>query len=240
MTSRSLLLLSTSTMHGGAFLDYCKESVRSHFSELNEILFVPYARPSGISNDEYTKIVSECLGEWGLGVRGIHTLKNPKKDLLDYGGIYVGGGNTFLLLKSLYEFDLVKSIQTKVLSGEMKYMGSSAGTNVACPAINTTNDMPIVYPPSFNALDLIPFSINPHYLDPVQGLKHMGESRETRINEFHFHSDRKVLGLREGSWLEIEADRMNLKGTQSARLFTRGISPSEIAPDQDVSFLLKD
>jgi len=236
--ARNLLLLSTTTIHGSAFMEYCLDVIADHFNHTDKVLFIPYARPSGISHDEYTDMVSEKMALIGKEVKGIHEFPNPKDAIEQYEAVYIGGGNTFLLLKELYEHDLVPAIRKKVLSRGMRYMGSSAGTNVACKAINNTNDMPIVYPPSFDALELVPFNINPHYLDPDPNSKHKGETRETRINEFHFQSDIPVVGLREGSWLKIEGDDIKLGGDFTARIFQKGKEVMELASDADFSFLL--
>lgn len=236
--SRDLLLLSTTTVYGSSFMDYCIDDVADHFQGLKEIAFVPYARPGGISHDEYTNIVQNRLKKIGIEVKGVHELENPKDSISSFGAVYIGGGNTFLLLKDLYSSGLIESVRKEVLNNGMKYMGSSAGTNVACKAINNTNDMPIVYPPSFEALGLIPFNINPHYLDPDPNSKHKGETRETRINEFHFQSSIPVVGLREGSLLKIDDNKVSIGGKLPVRLFTKGNAPKEIAPEEDLSFLL--
>ena len=220
-------------------MDYCIEDVKEHFAGLDSILFVPYARPSGISHDAYTSIVRERLEKINLKVKGIHEFSDPLKALDEFQGIYIGGGNTFLLIKSLHEHQLIDAIKEKVEDGRLKYMGSSAGTNVACMTVNNTNDMPIVHPPSFDGLSLVPFNINPHYLDPDPNSKHKGETRETRINEFHFQSAIPVVGLREGSWLKLKDNHLSLGGTLSARLFRAGEKAIEMNPDEDFNFLLK-
>ena len=235
---RQLLLLSTTSVHGSSFMEYCIDEIAVHFSGVKEILFVPYARPSGISHDEYTDLVRNKLSDVGIGVKGVHELENPKSELQNYEGIYIGGGNTFLLLKQLYENHLVEKIRNLVMSGKLCYMGSSAGTNVACQTISNTNDMPIVYPPSFNALSLVPFNINPHYLDPDPNSKHKGETRETRINEFHYQESYPVLGLREGSFLKISGNQIELGGDLKMRLFQKGKEAVEMGPEEDFSFLL--
>lgn len=240
MNSRNLLLLSTSTIYGSGFLDYCIEDVKSHFEGINSILFIPYARPSGITHEEYTDLVRERLFKIDIQVKGINEFNNQQKALDEFGGIYIGGGNTFLLLRELYAQNLMGGIREKVNSGAMRYMGSSAGTNVACMTINNTNDMPIVYPPSFEALELAPFNINPHYIDPDPESKHKGETRETRINEFHTQGNIPVVGLREGSYLKIEKDDIQLFGNHSARIFRSGQSPEEIKSGQNLKFLLTD
>jgi len=220
-------------------MDYCIEEVKAHFKGLQEILFIPYARPSGISLDEYTRIVRERLDKINLKVKGIHEFENPLKALDDFSGIYIGGGNTFLLIKSLYENELMQGIRDRVEDGRMKYMGSSAGTNVACKTVNNTNDMPIVYPPSFEGLSLVPFNINPHYLDPDPTSKHKGETRETRINEFHFQSPITVVGLREGSWFKLKDGDLSLGGNHSARVFRAGQDTTEMSPEADFNFLME-
>lgn len=152
--------------------------------------------------------------------------------------LYVGGGNSFRLLKTLQQYDLLDIVRRRVASGELRYMGSSAGSNMACPSLRTTNDMPIVQPRSFEAFGLIPFQINPHYLDPAPNSTHMGETRAQRIEEFLQENDVPVLGLREGSWLRQLGPKLYLQGLNGARLFTRNAHPQEIVPDTDLSWLL--
>ena len=198
----NLLILSTSTVHGKGYLEYIFNEVKDFFAGAEEIIFVPYARPSGISHNEYTAMAAGVFERMGIKVRGVHTFGNPAEGIHRAAGAFIGGGNTFLLLKQLYENGLIKPIRERVKMG-MPYMGASAGSNVAGQTINTTNDMPIVYPPSFEALGLMPFNVNPHYLDPAPNSRHMGETREVRINEFHTQSKLPVVGLREGSWLRF-------------------------------------
>jgi dipeptidase E len=236
---KEVLLLSTSTIHGSTFLQYCISEVEAHFKGIDKILFVPYARPSGISYEEYTSIVQGVLEPLGKKVVGIHELENKKAALSDFKGIYIGGGNTFLLTKALYENDLIASIKDLVEDGSLKYMGSSAGTNVAGLTINNTNDMPITYPPSFEAMGLVPFNINPHYLDPDPNSTHKGETRETRINEYHFQSKIPVVGLREGSSLKLINGHLSLGGDKTARIFQAGKEPIELSAKEDFNFLLK-
>lgn len=237
--TREILLLSTSTVYGGTFLDYCLDEVNEHFEGTDEILFVPYARPGGISFDDYTGLVSKKFREMNKKVTGAHEVENLTGKLNHFGGVYIGGGNTFLLLKTLYDLNLMEGLRHVVLKEKMKYMGSSAGSNVACKTISNTNDMPIVYPPSFDALSLVPFNINPHYLDIDPTSRHQGESRETRIREFHFQFKIPVVGLREGSWLKITDDKISLCGNLQARLFMPGSAPAEKSPSDDLSFLLR-
>jgi dipeptidase E len=165
----------------------------------------------------------------GYELTSIHTAENPVAAVLETEAVFIGGGNTFRLLKALYDFDLIEAIRNRVSNG-MPYIGSSAGSNVAAPTIKTTNDMPIVQPPSFNALGLVSFQINPHYLDPDPNSKHMGETREERIVQFLEENEMPVVGLREGAMLRIENGETILRGSTGARIFRRGIEPLEISP----------
>lgn len=200
------------------------------------MLFIPYALSD---HDRYTEKVGTVLKRWGFDCEGVHSKPDPVEAVRAAQAIYIGGGNTFLLLKSLYDNGLVEPIRERVLDHSVPYVGSSAGTNVATKSIHTTNDMPIVYPPSFDALALVPFNINPHYLDPEVGGTHRGETREERILQFHEQNEALVLGLREGSTLLVDGDRATLVGTRKARLFRRGREPEEFDAGADLSFLLK-
>ena len=215
---KKILLASTSTIYGGTYLSYLKEELIHFFEDADEILFIPYARPSGISHDEYTERARAFFSSIGKKVVGIHTSPNPKEAVKNAKAIFTGGGNTFLLVTKLYEQGLVEPLREAVNKG-IPYMGASAGTNIAGQSMQTTNDMPIIYPPSFKTLGIVPFNINPHYLDPDPNSKHKGETRETRINEFHVLNDTPVIGLREGSWLLIENGKLSLKGGLTARIF---------------------
>jgi len=212
-----LLVISTSTIHGSGYLEYIREEILD-FLQTDELLFIPFARPSGISHDEYTSNVLTALNPFGIKVTGVHTYENPIEAVKNAKAIFIGGGNTFLLLKTLYELGMVEVLREVVANGT-PYMGSSAGSNMTGLTIGTTNDMPIVYPPSFDALQFLPFNINPHYLDPNPNSKHKGETRETRINEFHQFNTQTVIGLREGSWLRVENGVVELKGKLTARIF---------------------
>jgi len=200
----------------------------ANFLNTDEILFVPYARPSGVTYDEYTENPRKAFATKGIRVKGLHEFENLQEAILKAKAIFTGGGNTFLLLKSLYELDLIDALRTAVNSGT-PYMGSSAGSNITGLTIGTTNDMPIVYPPSFEALGFLPFNLNPHYLDPDLNSKHKGETRETRIKEFHKFNSQPVLGLREGSWLEVQKGKIELKGNLTARLFQQEKEAREIS-----------
>lgn len=232
-----LLIVSTSKIHGSEYMEYLYEELGDFFNGIKEILFIPYARPGGMSYDEYTRLSREAFAKIDIKVKGIHEFDDPRSAIESARAIFTGGGNTFLLLKTLYNNQLIEPLKQVVQAGT-PYMGSSAGSNLTGLTIGTTNDMPIVYPPSFDALQLVPFNINPHYLDPDPDSKHQGETRETRITEFLNFNHQPVLGLREGSWLRREGDELTLKGTLSARLFEKNQDPRELVPG-DVSFLLK-
>lgn len=226
-TSLNLLVVSTSTIHGSTFLEYIKDDF-VEFIDSEELLFIPYARPSGISCDDYTAKVQAALADRNINVRGIHTFENQQEAIENAKAIFVGGGNTFLLLKTLYDLSLVELLRT-VVRGGTPYVGTSAGSNLTGLTIGTTNDMPIVYPASFDALQLLPFNINPHYLDPDPTTTHKGETRETRIHEFLQLNSQAVIGLRAGSWLAVKNGKIELKGTLSARLFNQHQAPKELA-----------
>ena len=170
------------------------------------MLFLPYARPSGISYDDYTAKAKSAFSTIGINVKGIHEFKNPKEAILNAEAIFTGGGNTFELVNQLYKQDIFDVLKEVVENGT-PYLGTSAGSNICGVNMMNTNDMPIVYPPSFKTLEFIPFNINAHYLDPVEGSTHMGETRTTRIKEFHTQKNTPVVGLREGSWLEVENEK---------------------------------
>ena len=191
------------------------------------ILFIPYARPSGITYTEYTKIAKNAFAKIKIDVVGIHEFENPKEAILKAEAIFTGGGNTFELVNQLYKNDVLLTLKN-VLENGTPYLGTSAGSNICGINMMNTNDMPIVYPPSFTTLGCIPFNINAHYLDPIVGSKHKGETRETRIKEFHVFNTMDVLGLREGSWLEVNGDEIILKGDLTARLFQQHKKPVEI------------
>ena len=216
-----LLIVSTSKIHGSEYMEYLLDELKDYFRDVKEILFIPYARPGGMSYDDYTSVSRDAFAQIGIGVRGIHEFEDAAEAVSKAEGIFTGGGNTFLLLKTLYENKLIEPLRNAVRNGA-PYMGSSAGSNITGLSVGTTNDMPIVYPPSFDALQLVPFNINPHYLDPDPNSKHQGETRETRIGEFMHFNTQPVIGLREGSWLRREGDKLELKGVLSARLFEKG------------------
>ena len=231
-----MIIASTSTLHGSGYLNYLLEELSFFFKDTDTILFIPYARPGGISHEEYTQKAQEAFSQIGKQVKGIHEFGNPKDALKNAKGIFVGGGNTFVLLTQLYRNDVIKTLQDVIKDGT-PYLGTSAGSNLCGLTINTTNDMPIVYPPSFKALAMVPFNINPHYLDPDATSKHMGETRETRIQEFHAFNSQPVIGLREGSWLEVNGDSIILEGELDARIFEYNKAPYEVKTGTDLSDL---
>ena len=218
---KRILLASTSTVYGGTYLSYLRDELIDFFTGIDEILFVPYARPSGITHDEYTQIAQQFFNRVGKRIVGLHTFADPKKAIRQAKAIFTGGGNTFVLVNQLYGLEMMDVLRETVENGTL-YMGTSAGSNIAGQTMQTTNDMPIVYPPSFKTLGLVPFNINPHYLDPDPQSKHKGETRETRIKEFHVFNDTPVIGLREGSWLRVEDEKVSLKGDLTARIFLKG------------------
>jgi dipeptidase E len=230
---KNIIIASTSTLHNGQYLDYLLPEIQLFFGHCSEIIFIPYARPSGISHDDYTKKVAQVFGKISIAVKGIHEFKNPIEAIEKAQGIFTGGGNTFLLVSQLYENNLVETLKKAVLNGT-PYLGTSAGSNICGVTMSTTNDMPIVYPPSFTTLGWVPFNINPHYLDPIEGSTHMGETRETRILEFLQLNAEPVIGLREGSWLKVKGDSIILKGALTARVFKRNETPYEIIPETEL------
>ncbi|KPJ95817.1 MAG: (alpha)-aspartyl dipeptidase [Gemmatimonas sp. SG8_17] len=235
--TRQLLLISTSTVHGSGYLDYCASEIRAFLPGAPRVLFVPYARPSGLTHDEYTQKASEKFAKIGLELVGIHAAPDPAAAVRGADALFVGGGNTFLLLNQLYSNNLMDPIRKRVADG-LPYVGTSAGSNVAGATIGTTNDMPIVYPPSFDALRLVPFNLNPHYLDPDPHSTHRGETRETRIQEFHSFNAQPVVGLREGAMLHVAGNSVHLQGSAGARLFRRDAAPEELVPGGRLDFLL--
>ena len=231
-----MIIASTSTIHGGIYLEYLLPTLEIHFRECAEILFIPYARPGGISHDDYTNSVRSAFAKINKTVKGLHEFANPTEAIQNAQGIFTGGGNTFLLVTQLYENKVMEVLANVVESGT-PYLGSSAGSNITGLTMQTTNDMPIIYPPSFKTLGLIPFNLNPHYLDADLQSKHMGETRETRIKEFHAFNDTPVLGLREGSWLEVIGSTILLKGDLTARLFRQNKAPEELESETDLSWI---
>jgi len=219
-----LLLISNSTQHGRHYLDHAEAEIRSLLGPSARVLFVPYAL---YDRDAYAEIARTRFEAMGYACDSIHRAPDPRKAVENAGALFIGGGNTFRLLKALYESRLLEPIRARVASG-MPYTGASAGTVVTCPTIRTTNDMPIVEPPSLTALGLVWFQINCHYLDPDPNSKFMGETREVRLKEFHEENELAVVGLREGDFLRVEKGTVTLKGSFGARIFRRGEAPAEV------------
>ncbi len=230
-----LLLISNSTNYGSGYLDHCADEIKDFLGPIDALLFVPFALQD---YDGYANKTRDRYAALGIRVASIHEFPDPVCAVKTAKAVHVGGGNTFRLLKKLFELNLVEAIREGVRAG-MPYIGASAGTNVATVSIRTTNDMPIVYPPTFDALAFVPFNINPHYLDPDPASTHQGETREQRIREFLEENDKIVVGLREGSWLRIENGQVALKGLKGARVFRRGREPEEYAPGSSLDFLLR-
>jgi len=224
--TKRILLISNSTLYGSGYLDHAEAELRSFLGDVKRVLFVPYAL---FDRDKYAATAQQRFQKLGYDLTSIHTASDPVQAVRETDAVFIGGGNTFRLLKALYEFNLRGPIRERV-SGGMPYIGSSAGSNVAGPTIKTTNDMPIVQPPSFDALGLVSFQLNPHYLDADPNSKHMGETREERIMQFLEENDTPVIGLREGAMLRIEHDQTLLRGSTGARIFRCGEEPKEVLP----------
>lgn len=232
---KNIVLASTSTLFGGAYLDYLTPVVTSLFEGVKEIIFIPYARPGGISHDDYTARAAAYFATLGISVHGLHTFADPVAAIRNAKGFFTGGGNTFLLVKQLHERNCMQVLKQAVENGAA-YLGTSAGSNIGGINMQTTNDMPIVYPPSFSTMGLVPFNLNPHYLDPVEGSQHMGETRETRIREFHTQHNIPVVGLREGNWIRVNGETVVVEGLHTTRIFEQGKTPYEIQPGAALSF----
>jgi len=233
-----LLLISNSTNVGESYLEHARDKLKD-FLNINycNILFIPYAGVT-ISYTDYSLKVNALFREIGFFVDSIDKFRNPSEAVKNAKVIMVGGGNTFQLLKLIYDNKLLALIREKIISGT-PYIGWSAGANIACPSIRTTNDMPVVQPESLNSLNLIPFQINPHFLD-FHPEGHAGETREARIKEFiELNREIYVVGLREGTMLKIEDQKINLLGRRSARIFRYGMEPVEIKPGEDLTYLLR-
>ncbi|WP_327171157.1 dipeptidase PepE [Streptomyces sp. NBC_01336] len=230
----NLLLLSNSTQHGRGYLEHALDTVAAFLPSGARLAFVPYALADYAT---YTARVRTALEPVGISVRGVHENADPVAELAASDAVFIGGGNSFRLLSALYRTGLRDAVTEAVREG-LPYMGASAGTNMAAPTLRTTNDMPIVQPPSFETLGLVPFQINPHYLDPDPASTHKGETREERLTEFLEENDAPVLGLREGSWLRVDGRQARVQGARPARLFTRGAQPQELPVGADVSHLL--
>jgi dipeptidase E len=228
------LLISSSACHPTGYLDHAEPELRDFLGPVRRVLFFPWALRD---LDGYTAKVRERFGRMGFEVDSIHEAADPVRAVDGAEAVFVGGGNTFRLLKTMYEKDLLAPLRRRVWEG-MPYVGSSAGSNVAGVTIRSTNDMPVVEPPSLSALGIVPFCMNPHYLDPDPTSTHKGETREERIAQFHEENGQPVVGLREGAILRIEGGNVTLRGIARARLFRKGEPPAEFAPGDRLDFLL--
>ncbi len=232
--AKRLLLISNSTLHGHGYLDHAADEIQDFLGSVRRVLFVPYALHD---HDGYTARARPRFAALGYQLDSIHEAADPIHAVVIAEAIFIAGGNTFRLLNSLYQNELLDPVRKRAASG-MPYIGSSAGTNVASPTIKTTNDMPIVQPPSFEALGLVRYQINPHYLDPDPTSKHMGETREERLRQFLEENETPVVGLREGTMLRVEDAETFLKGIGTARIFRRGHEPLEFAPGPGLDQIL--
>jgi len=231
---RRLLLLSNSTNHGAGYLDHAIDAMASFLGPVRRVLFVPFALRDWTG---YTAKARERLARAGIEVTGATADAPAAAAVEEAEAVFVGGGNTFRLLDRLQRSGLLEVLRRRAAAG-MPYLGASAGTNIAAPTIKTTNDMPIVQPAGFSALGLVPFQINPHYVDADPSSRHMGETREERLREYLEENEAPVLGLREGAWVRVDGERMALGGANGARLFRRGADPLELAPGADLAGLI--
>jgi dipeptidase E len=232
---KRVLLISNSTLYGSGYLDHAESEIRSFLGTVGRVLFVPFAL---YDRDAYASMARERFQKIGYALESIHTAADAQQAVNDAEAIFIGGGNTFRLLKALYDANVLQTIRQRVAEG-MFYIGSSAGSNVAGPTIKTTKDMPIVQPPSFDALGLVPFQISPHFLDPDPNATHMGETQEERILQFLEENDTPVAGLREGAMVLAENGSHILKGSSGARIFRKGYEPVETKPGEKLDYLFE-
>ena len=230
-----VLLVSNSTVYGRGYLDHVEEEITNFLTGAGRLLFFPFAL---YDRNGYAARAKTRFTAMGYSMESVHQTDNPQKAIEQTDAIFIGGGNTFRLLKALQDLDFIEAIQRRVKAGAL-YIGSSAGSNVAAPTIKTTKDMPIVQPRSFDALGLVQFQISPHYLDANPTSEHMGETQEERILQFLEENDTPVVGLREGAWLLVEGDSVTLKGSAGARIFRRGRAPVEATPLAQISTLVE-
>ena len=223
---RNLLLISSSRTHGTGFLEHCHEAIQQKLASRSRVLFVPYALDD---RDGYASTARMAFESFGYGLDSIHTADDPRQAVTEAEAVFVGGGNSFRLAKTLHELGLIQTLRERALAG-MLYMGASAGTNMACPTMRTSNDMPIVEPPTLDVLGLIPFQINPHFIDANPNSTHQGETREQRLMEYLEENETPVLGLREGTWLAVDDEMVTLHGKPGGILFRRGLDPTTV-PD---------
>lgn len=233
-----LLLVSSSRCHPHDYLDHCQAEMRELFSGVSDVLFIPYARPAGQTHEQYTEVARARFGRMGLGLTGIHEFSDPRAAVAAAPGVFIGGGNTFVLLRDLYARGLVDGLRNRVAAG-MPYMGTSAGSNVAGLSIGTSNDMPIVQPESFAALGVVPYNLNPHFPVAKPDPTHRGETREDRLREFHVFNSQPVVALHEDGMLRVDGSRTTMIGQRDALVFRPGQEVQAITPgtvlDDDLS-----
>jgi dipeptidase E len=235
MTSHDrILLISNSTVYGRGYLDHVEEEIRDFLGDVRTVLFFPFAL---YDRDGYAAKARARFAAMSYSLESVHDATNSRKAVERTDAFFIGGGNTFRLLKALQDLGLIDPIRRRVNSG-IPYIGSSAGSNVAGPTIKTTKDMPIVQPRSFDALGLVPFQISPHYLDPDPSSTHMGETQEERILQFLEENQGPVLGMREGAWVRVENAVVMLKGSNGARIFRKDRAPVEVTPGTNIAELV--
>lgn len=235
---RDMIIASTSTVYGSGYLEYLTPvlSERLKSKQISEVLFIPFARPGGITHDAYTDKTANAFSQLGITVKGIHSISNPEQAIADAQAIFTGGGNTFQLVKQLHDQKLMMPLRQAIYSGSF-YLGTSAGSNICGLSMKNTNDMPIVQPPSFKTTGAIGYNINAHYQDPIENDQHMGETREERIKEFHIYNNIPVVGLREGSYINVTDKKEILEGPHYARVFKANEAPIEVPPGFDFAQL---
>lgn len=233
---RNMIVASTSTIYGSGYLDYLIDEIIDTLTaqQISRLLFIPYARPNGISHDKYTQKVSHILAQHHIKVSGIHQHDNPIEAIHNAQAIFTGGGNTFILVKTLHDLELMSPLRQAIYNGTV-YIGTSAGSNICGINMRTTNDMPVVQPISYKTTGALGYNINPHYIDTDQQSQHMGESREQRIIEFHTYNNIPVIGLREGSYIKVTNRLELLKGPHTARIFKPQQPPIEVPSGFDLA-----
>ncbi len=238
MAMRNMIIASTSTIHGSGYLEYLTPvlSKRLKAAEISEVLFIPYARPGGITHDAYTAKAASAFEKFNCRVKGIHTFENPVQAIENATAVFTGGGNTFQLVKTLHDLELMMPLRKAIYNGCF-YLGTSAGSNICGLSMKTTNDMPVVQPKSFKTTGAIGYNINAHYQDPIENDTHMGETREERIKEFHIYNSIPVVGLREGSYINVNDDTEILEGPHAARVFKPETDAQEVEPGFDFASL---
>ncbi|MEM8735591.1 MAG: dipeptidase PepE [Planctomycetota bacterium] len=233
----NLLLASSSRCYPHEYLDHIESAVKELFQGCQRVIFIPYARPGGASHSDYSQAACQRFSRMQIPMLGIEQYSSPSEAIEQADGVFVGGGNTFVLLKTLYEHQLVGLLRERVCRG-MPYMGTSAWSNIAGLTIGTSNDMPIVYPPSFEALSLVPININPHFPTSAPDPTFKGETRQERITEFHHENRQPVLGLTEEAWLRVKGDEMIHHGDRDATFFRAEQDPQACQPESNIAKML--